>query len=699
MKPAKTATRFALALACMAVLSACSSIADPQTGLPTSVLAKPATDAARAPNKAVGAPGRPDYGAKVFGPAPLKSTELQFGETQQPPLEVDDSGNLYNLDLNNTDVRDLSALILGTILERNYVIEDRVQGLVSIHTSSGVRKEDLIPLLRAAVTSRGGELLDDGDLVRIVAGETGSQVSFRNGNRLDIMPVALKNASAIQMRRVLLPLARDLVDVAADGQSNMVILSGALRHMLQLRELAETLDVDAAAGKSMRLFALQNANVEQVMDELAQITDVDGTARLVPIRRLNAIFAMSGNSDRLSRLESWIRLLDQNGGKNDRSIYVYHALSGSVSELAATAAAVLGYTAGSAVQQQAPLQSIDAPTEAVEGETGLDSLFSADAPVEDLPIPSDVDPAPQPDLSGAPRIVPDARGSQIIVHATASEWQRISAVLHQLDRMPQQVMIEATIVEVSLNDSLRYGLQFLFGSGDASFSLPAFESTGLSASPGSRFNFTFDNGQSTQVILDALSSVTDVNVISSPRLMVLSNETATLQIGDQVPVALQSAVPIEANDNRIINSIEFRDTGVILRVTPNVGSSDTILIDVDQEISDVAATTSSNIDSPTIRQRRVSSKLSVQDGETIAFAGLTRNSTSDVKNGIPIARELPLLGPLFGSTEKVSSRSELLILLTPRIVRNLDDARAVTNELKSKIGQLMVSVPENPSLD
>lgn len=697
MKPMKTAFRHTLTIVTIAMMSGCSTVAEFQTAVPTSSLAHPSTGTAptQLENNKITAAQR--HSRKIYGAEIMRSTVLEPDLDRQPPVSQT-STDAYTLDLNNTDIRDLATLILGTILNRNYVIEEGVEGTVSIHTPAKIRKEDLMPLLRAAVRSRGADLLDDGQLVSIVSAGTDSQLGFGSANRLEIMPIVLKNASATQMYRVLLPLARDLVDIAIDEQTNMLVLAGSFRHMIQLRELAETLDVDSTAGQSMRLMALENANVDQVLDEIAKMTDVGGIVRLIPIKRLNAVFAMSEDVSRLAQLESWMRLLDQNGGKDFRNVYVYEALSGDVSELALTASSVLGLASTAAEQPPAFAENpqlVEPP--AALGES---SSFFAPENVPDELIGStrEIPSSPQ-DEDGLPRIVPDTRGGQIIAYATASEWQRISTVLNQLDQMPQQVMIEATIVEVSLNDSLRYGLQFLFGGGDTSVSLPAFESAGLSASPGNGFNFTFDNGQSTQVILDALSSVTDVNVISSPRLMVLSNETATLQIGDQVPVALQSAVPIEANDNRIINSIEFRDTGVILRVTPNVGSSNTILIEVDQEISDVAATTSSNIDSPTIRQRRVSSKLSVEDGETIAFAGLTRNSTSSVKNGIPIARELPLVGPLFGSTEKVSSRSELLILLTPRIVRNLDDARTVTNELKSRIGQLVVSSSEGQFLN
>jgi general secretion pathway protein D len=204
---------------------------------------------------------------------------------------------------------------------------------------------------------------------------------------------------------------------------------------------------------------------------------------------------------------------------------------------------------------------------------------------------------------------------------------------------------------------------------------------------------------SSQVALEALSSITNVNVISSPQLMVVSNQTAQLQVGDQVPIAVQSAVPLDQlASTRIVNSIQFRDTGVILRVTPRVNSGGLIGLDVEQEVSDVVPTTSSGIDSPTIRQRRVRSTVSVQSGETVALGGLIREQRNTSRTGIPGLRDLPVLGPLFGVTDNSDGRTELLVLITPRIVRNTEEARSVTAELRGRLRGLQPPVAQPVSV-
>jgi general secretion pathway protein D len=174
-------------------------------------------------------------------------------------------------------------------------------------------------------------------------------------------------------------------------------------------------------------------------------------------------------------------------------------------------------------------------------------------------------------------------------------------------------------------------------------------------------------------------------VLSSPELFVLNNHTASLQVGDQVPVTTQSAVSIETSTAPLVNSVEYRDTGVILKVTPRVNDSGLVLLDIAQEVSDVATTDTSNIDSPTIQQRKISSSVAVQDGETIVLGGLIKDNRSNIKAGLPYLRDIPVLGELFGSRDKTHDRTELMVLLTPKVVRDQTDVQALTRELQHKL--------------
>ena len=195
------------------------------------------------------------------------------------------------------------------------------------------------------------------------------------------------------------------------------------------------------------------------------------------------------------------------------------------------------------------------------------------------------------------------------------------------------------------------------------------------------------SGNGARVVLNALASVTDLNVISAPQILVLDNQTAALQVGDQVPVPVQQVVGLEDVD-RIINAIEFRDTGTILLVTPRVNTSGLVTLEVEQEVSDAVPTISSGIDAPTIQRRLIQTTVAVESGETLALGGLIRDRNSRGRTGVPLLMEIPILGNLFRRTTDETERTEILVLITPRVVRNTADARAVTSELRRRLHSL-----------
>jgi general secretion pathway protein D len=198
----------------------------------------------------------------------------------------------------------------------------------------------------------------------------------------------------------------------------------------------------------------------------------------------------------------------------------------------------------------------------------------------------------------------------------------------------------------------------------------------------------FTRGSNIQVILDALATLTHVEVVSSPQLMVLNNQTATLQVGDRVPIATEQAVGIVTSTSAIVNTIQYQDTGVILKVTPRVNRGGMVMMDISQEVSEVSSTTSSSIDSPTIQERKISSSVSVPDGETIALGGLIMDNRTKSKSGLPFLQQIPVLGNLFGDTGDKYTRTEMMVLITPHVINSSDKARSITEELRRRLPQV-----------
>jgi general secretion pathway protein D len=301
-----------------------------------------------------------------------------------------------------------------------------------------------------------------------------------------------------------------------------------------------------------------------------------------------------------------------------------------------------------------------------------------------------------------PQIIADRTNSALVIVATESEYATIEAAVRKLDVLPMQVMIEATIAEVTLNDQLQYGTQYYLANHDGGqITLSNAASGPVAIDPAT--NVT--NGQlfpgliqpnfpglaiartigQVQFALQALKTITDVQVISAPKLLVVDKQQATFQVGDLVPTITQSAISVATAGAPVVNSVQYQATGVILTVTPRVNSGGLVTLDIEQEVSDVVPTTTSSINSPTFQQRRVKTRVVIQDGETISLAGLISDKKFRDNSGVPLLQEIPILGTLFSTRGKNASRTELLVLLTPRVVRDQRDARALTDELKRKL--------------
>jgi general secretion pathway protein D len=298
------------------------------------------------------------------------------------------------------------------------------------------------------------------------------------------------------------------------------------------------------------------------------------------------------------------------------------------------------------------------------------------------------------------RITADTVNNTLLIYANQESYRIIEQTLRQLDRPQLQVAIDATIAEITLNDSLSYGVQFFIkgmdvGAHDDKGS--AGLSTGASAIIGRTlpgFNFLLGPELEPRMILQALHNVTDVKVLSTPSVVVMDNQVATLQVGDQVPVATATATVIGATGAPIVNTIDYRNTGVILRVVPRINANGNVLLDIEQEISNVSSTANTGTLTPTVSQRKVKSSIGVASGQTVLLAGLISENTSGNRSGIPLVDQLGELGKLIGSNSKATQRTELIIFIRPQIIRDGVDAMRVAEELRTKLrGKLGSSQP------
>lgn len=554
----------------------------------------------------------------------------------------------FTLNLVNVPIDQAARAVLGEALGRNYTIQPDVTGNVTLQTTRSLSERALLETFQTVLELNGAVMQVNDTLISIVPASGATQRVGRVGdNQLlgaRVVAVPLEFIGTAEMVRLLEPIAGRSVRLQAIPQRNILLVAGTKDEINAAIEAVNLFDVDVLKGKSVGLFRLRAAEPEAVVEELNVIFETrDGgslqnVVTFVPSTRLGAILVVTSRQSYLAEAERWIRDLDRTAGGATRRPVVYNLQNRGAAELAPILTEMLQEVA------------------AVDGAA----------------------------VQGTARIVADDTKNAIIVWGNDTEQESLARLIVSLDSTPVQVLLEATIAEVSLKDELEFGLRWFFENGKVSGTFSDASNGAVAANfPG--LSLIFDGATPTAAI-NALNSITDVNVVSSPSLLVLDNQEAKLQIGDQVPIATQQVRDTSTPDAPVINTISFRDTGIILRVKPRVSSGGQVILEIEQEVSSVSNTTTSGIDSPTIAQRRIETSVIVGDGQTIALGGLIQESNNRNNAQVPGAGDIPVLGALFRNRSDTVAKTELLILITPRVIRNGQEARAVTEELRQRIG-------------
>lgn len=618
---------------------------------------------------------------------------------QDSRTDVTDDDEI-TLNFVNVDIRDVAKAVLGDFLNENYMVAANVQGNVTIQTSAPLARADVLPLLEQSLRLNGLALIKSNGLYNIVpANEAAGQgivaVSGpeRNKPGFGIQIVPLRYASATEMQKILEPVAPPQGILRVDTVRNILILQGTEQERAAMLEMIGLFDVDWLSGMSYALYTPQFTDAQGLAQDLNSVlggsdSPIAGVVRLVPIQRLNAVLAISSQVKYLEDLKTWVERLDRPAKGADRRLYVYHVQNGRAADLSKVLERVFtsdgSAGTGSQTTQNGTTPSARSPQTQQTPPTPGGS-FNAPDGQSDIATVNGAQAGMTLASTENISITAEETNNALVILATPAQYANVQNALHELDTVPMQVLMEAVIAEVTLTNDLRFGVQYSsqFNS-RTSVALSNSDSSDIASTfPG--FSYAFTDGADIKIVLDALEDLTHIEVLSSPELLVLNNQTATLQVGDQIPIITAQSVSTTSSDSPVVNSVQYHDTGVILKVTPRVNKGGMVLLDISQEVSDVTTTTTSTIDSPTISQRKIESTVAVQDGETIALGGLIRNNSNTAKSGIPGLQDVPLLGYLFSSTTDNTTRTELIVLVTPHVVDSIQKARQVTDELRDKM--------------
>lgn len=609
----------------------------------------------------------------------------------------------YSLNFDETDLGEVVKVILGDILKGNYVLSPKVTGKVTLQTSRPLNRSELLPMLEMLLDINNAAMLYQQGAYQIkpkaeaIGGSAFSTYSkYRNkktaGHQIKVIPV--KNVAVTELSEIIKPLLRQKSILHVDSDRNMLLIAGTATELARAMEMVEVFDVDVMKGRSFGLFPIQNVDAAKIIEELEHVfnnksTKQQGFFQFMAIERMNSILAITHQAKYLKDIERWVLRLDKANTSVGGGAIVYKVQHVNALELASTLNDIFSQSGKST-----------SPASVASGRKVVEVTNKKKKEVKKPKSNIKVNSSPSIADVGEVRIIADEVNNALIIVATAQDYAVVQQVIKQLDVMPLQVLIDATIIEVTLKDELKYGIKWFLthnnmgqniansGGGAGSFFDDVAVAAAGAASGG--FGYAFLSGsKDIGAVLSAAATDNTLNVISSPSLMVLNNQEASIQVGDEVPIRTNESTNTNGGAANPIqtSSIQQRKTGVKLKVKPRVNASGLVIMEIEQSVENVASgsVAGSAIDSPTISVREISSSVAVQSGETIILGGLIKENDEISKKGIPLLHKLPLIGPLFGETAKKNNKTELVILITPRVVNTRQDARLITNEFKRKL--------------
>ncbi|MBH67377.1 MAG: type II secretion system protein GspD [Rhodospirillaceae bacterium] len=574
-----------------------------------------------------------------------------------------------SLELDQVGLREALKIILGDLLRLNYVLTSNIKGQVTLKTVKPLTRKQMLAMLESLLELNGLKSVQQDGIVKILPSAGATKFStglFANSDRPGhgIEIASLKHVSSLQMVKLLSPIVAEGAVIPVDGAKDIIFINGSQKDREAVKMALTILDVDHMAQQHVAIFGLVHSKPDTIIGELRQVfqSNGDSVIRLTPIKRLNALLVIAPNNRYIRRAQTWIKRLDKTLDADERRLFVYFVKHGDAGNLVKTLKGAFSELSDSRqLSQQNTSDEIAKKTEINKTR-----------------------------INGRPSFNSDASSNSILVWATGREYDLISEVLAKLDIAPLQVLIEGTVLEVSLQNNLRYGLKYLIEAGEfQSLFTQDNAATVTPILPG--FGAIIGGANNTKIVIDALSELTNVRVVSSPQLLVMDGGTARLHVGDQVPIIRRSSSANTSEDNRITNEIEYRNTGVTLDVTPSVKASGIVTLKISQEVSDVVRTNSSNIDSPTIQQRQVVSTASLPSGTTVLLAGLIREINSGAETGLPFLHQIPGIGSLFGATGDTTQRTELVVLITPKVMRGKAEVENATSNILKKYQSLINS--------
>ena len=682
------------------------------------------------------------------------SREVQIASAR-PGAIVPGAGIEMNFE--GADIQTVAKTLLGDTLGLNFVIDPRVQGTVTLASFGSIPRNDILPVFENVMRMSNAAVVREGNLVKIVpipeASGNGSISAGAGQPGFGVSVVALRYTSAATVAKTMENFLSRPGAVRVDQGRNLLLIQGTTSERQAALDVIASFDVEWLRNQSVGVYPLKSTAPETMIRELERVFETgddgrgQGVIRFQPISRMNAVMAVTRNPKFLERATQWVQRLDRSDA-NGTTVRIYRLRYGNAARLVKILNDIfVGQRASAGETSVSQLAPGTQPSQSRLDASSSNGAFDRNgAPAATNPPSSttgtstaaasnrgplaaafdsfadrksgDENAGPAGSISRGVfqnvRITADVGANAIMVYSNQEDYRVIERSLRELDRPQMQVAIDAMVAEVTLTDALQFGVQSFLTSSDVHLRNDK-GSVGFMPAPGPPtadvttaaqtvaqtaflqrvlpgFNLLLGPEAQPRLILNALSTMTDVKVLSAPSLVVMDGQPALLQVGDEIPISTGTATILSNSNTPVVNTIEMRNTGVILKVWPHIHANGTIQLEVEQEISNVVNSNQQTL-TPTIAQRRVHSTVVVSTGQTVLLGGLISEQEQKTLTGIPGLRQIAYLGDLFGTRDHNMQRSEIIIFIRPKLIRNSLDARSVAEEFRDRLEAMRSTYP------
>ena len=669
-------------------------------------------------------------------PVPSGSTNPSVQLTNTPNPGV-------TLKFDNADIYDVIQVVLGDILKLDYVIDPAVQGRVTIKSTGAISMADIYSALETALSTSNISIIRQGKVYKVTRDAVATRDALTNQGSgpasvvMQIIP--LKFVQANQLVNTLRNFVGPQAAITNDPTNKHLIVVDRAANVEKIIDMVKTLDVDYLNQVNIKLIPVKYGEAAELAKELDGLFKTSGIfnwtgtestkAFFLPVVRMNALLVATSNDAVMKAAEQWVKTLDAEPSNGlGTYVHVYPVANSNAAHLANLVTQIFGGTAsgtsnaGASALPSAGSSSFANSATGSPGSAstaGMNTLGgqtnAATRTIERGTVPSAQQGATVTSmgLSGSVQVIADEITNTLVVRASAQDYQQIRKVLERLDTRPRQVLVQVLVAEVTLNDTLQYGVEWwlksALTSGGKSWPgfvgldggiAPKITSAAAGATPTVTGTATGLNyavfGSAGQVIgmLNLLGQDTDVNVLSTPHVLASDGKIAKIEVGNEVPVITQTvSTPTSGlttgSTFSTSNSVQYRPTGILLEVKPSITASGQVTLSISQEVSSVGNPVSAGgSEYPSFQKRKVTTDATVEDGKTIMLAGLIEDRGNDSVTGVPGLKDVPVFGALFGTTRKTRNKTELLITITPYIVASREDGDRVVGSFQDSLQKL-----------